>query len=94
MAELEWKVVGSVELQSQHWRSRTRHIINGVPCPPFARLEITTYGRESGFYSLHICSDGSGTDTWHESLDDAFDQAGFEFGVKRHEWDMRTDQIA
>jgi hypothetical protein len=90
MAALASKVVGSVELQKQHRPSRTCHTINGVLCPPFTRLEITKHGEEAGFYLLHICSDGQETDTWHESLDDAFHQAEFEFGVKRHEWDMRT----
>jgi hypothetical protein len=94
MATLEWKVVGSVELRSQHWPSRTHHTINGVPCPTFTSLEITTYGEGTGFYLLHICSDGQGTDTWHETLDDVFEQAEFEFGVKRYEWKIRTGQIA
>jgi hypothetical protein len=93
MGALAWKVVGSVELQRQHRPSRTRHTINGVPCPRFTRLEITKYAEEAGFYLL-LCSDGQGTDTWHETLDDAFDQAEFEFGVKRREWDLRTGQGA
>jgi hypothetical protein len=29
-----------------------------------------------------------GTDTFHESLNDAIDQAEFEFGVKRKDWDI------
>jgi hypothetical protein len=86
------KVVGTVELQTQHWPSRTRHTINGVPCAPFTRLEIATYAEQVGFYLLHICSDGQGTDAWHETLDDALDQAEFEFGVKRREWDMPIGQ--
>jgi hypothetical protein len=35
---------------------------------------------------MHICENGQGTDTWHMSLDDAFHQAEFEFGVKAEEW--------
>jgi hypothetical protein len=81
-----WKVVRTVQLQAHHWPSKTRHTINGAPAQPFTRLEIATTGQDDGCYLLHICADGSGTDTWHASLDDAFDQAGFEFGVKRLEW--------
>jgi hypothetical protein len=35
---------------------------------------------------MHICADGTGTDTWHESLEDAMHQADFEFGVQPDEW--------
>jgi len=34
---------------------------------------------------------GHGTDTWHQTLDDAFDQAQWEFGIAREEW-MKTDR--
>jgi hypothetical protein len=49
-------------------------------------LEIATYGSDSGFFLFHLCADGSGTDTWHQTLDDAFHQAEFEFKVSRDEW--------
>ena len=39
--------------------------------PEFARLEIARFGQDSGYYLLHICADGSGTDTWHQTLEDA-----------------------
>jgi hypothetical protein len=82
----EWKIVRTVQLQDHHWPSKTRHSINGAPVPPFTQLEIATNGQDTGYYLLHICADGRGTDTWHESLEDAFSQAEFEFGVKHHEW--------
>lgn len=31
------------------------------------------------------------TDTWHESVDDAFDQAEFEFGLVRSDWAAADD---
>ena len=34
---------------------------------------------------------GHGTDTWHQSLDDAMHQAEWEFGVARDEW-KKTDR--
>jgi len=52
----------------------------------FVRLEIATYGTDQGFYLLHICADGTGTDTWHQTLDDALRQAEVEFRVGRSEW--------
>ncbi len=32
------------------------------------------------------------SDTWHETLEDAMDQADFEFGVKPEEWDVVVDE--
>jgi hypothetical protein len=52
----------------------------------FVRVEIASYGADQGFYLMHICADGTGTDTWHETLDDAFDQAESEFKISRDEW--------
>lgn len=53
--------------------------------PAFKSLTITTYPDSQSFYLMHECED-TGTDTWHESLDDALDQAEWEFGVQRNEW--------
>jgi hypothetical protein len=54
--------------------------------PDFVRLEIVSYGPESGFYLLHLCADGTGTDTWHQTIEEAFEQAAFEFQVSREDW--------
>jgi hypothetical protein len=79
-----------VRLSSHHHASRTKHTkhdATGVaPFPPFVELEIARYPREQGCYLFHICADGQATDTWHESIDDAIDQAEWEFGVKAEEW--------
>jgi hypothetical protein len=88
----EWKVIGTVQLQPHHHPSRTRHTINGASFPPFIGLEIATSGSDAGFYLLHICAEGPGADTWHETLDDAFYQAEFEFGVQESEWQMESKE--
>jgi hypothetical protein len=84
--------IGSVELQPHHLESRTRHSIHGEPRPAFVALEIATYGDGPGFYLLHICANGRGTDTFHKTLDEAIDQEEIEFGVKRDEWQNGTGQ--
>jgi hypothetical protein len=89
----EWKKIGSVTLQRHHTPSRTRHTINGEPVTAFVGLEIVNYGSEAGFYLLHLCADGRGTDTWHETLDDALHQTTFEFGVTSAEWDMNNAAV-
>ena len=50
------------------------------------RLEIATYGLEQAFYPFHICANGIGTDTWHQTLDDEFHQAEVEFMIGRSKW--------
>jgi hypothetical protein len=69
---------------------RTVHRISdgkGIqPFPPFKSLEIAHYPGSEGYYLFHICADG-GTDTWHESIEDALHQAEFEFAVKPDEWE-------
>jgi hypothetical protein len=57
------------------------------PFPPFKSLEIAHDPDSKGCYLFHFCADGQGTDTWHESLEDALSQAEFEFAVKPHEWE-------
>ena len=66
---------------------RTRHCINGTEFPPFKSLVIATYPGDPGFFLLHLAADGQCADTWHETLDDAFHQAEYEFEVRRDEWE-------
>ena len=76
-----------VVLGSHHFRpGRTVHRVNGKDFPPFVSLEIAQYPGDSGFYLLHICSDGAVADTHHESMEEAMHQAEFEFGVQSNEW--------
>ena len=59
---------------------------NKILPQPFA-LSIAQYDGDSGFYLF--CLDESGkeqTDTYHESIENAFKQAEFEFGVKKEDW--------
>jgi hypothetical protein len=80
-----------VELGAHHLNpGRTKHTLHddkGVrPFPPFTSLAITRYGDDPGYYLMHICNDNTGTDTWHEGLEDALHQAEWEFGVRPDEW--------
>jgi hypothetical protein len=82
-----------VALGAHHSRpGRTRHAIsdgNGERAfPPFVRLEIARYPGDDDYYLLHICADGSIADTCHSTIEEAFHQAEWEFGVKKHEWQI------
>jgi hypothetical protein len=48
--------------------------------PPFEGLVIAQYADETGFYLFYCNHDWTVvTDTWHETRDDAEDQARFEY---------------
>ncbi len=84
--------IKKVKLREHHRNpGRTKHTLwdsNGTrPFPPFTSLVIGRYEGDSGYYVLHVCDDGSGTDTHHETLEEAFHQAEWEFGVRLEEWD-------
>ena len=80
-----------VTLQPHHLRpGRTRHYIKDAnghrEFAPFVSLEIASYPEEKSCYLFHISENGEMADTWHESLQDAIEQAEFEFGVRKDEW--------
>ena len=84
--------VKRVLLGPQHLSpGRTVHTLSdskGVrPFPPFKSLQIAHYPDSKEYYLFRLCGDGLGTDTWHESLEDALHQAEWEFEVKPNEWE-------
>lgn len=51
-----------------------------MPAP--AALRISQYQGDAGFYLLYLDLDGEEiTDTYHMTLQDAFEQANWEFGA-------------
>ena len=80
-----------LELGPHHLRpGRAKHRLRDATglreFPPFKALEICTTSPPAGFCLLYEPDTGPGTDTWHETLEDAFNQAELEFGVARDEW--------
>lgn len=83
--------IKKVALGSHHVDSgKTKHTLvdsaGARSFAPFTSLVITRYPGDEGFYLMHVCADGTGTDTWHVSLEDALHQADWEFGVQTEEW--------
>jgi hypothetical protein len=69
---------------------KTRHFhgVDRVPVPPPALLRIVKYEGDEGFYLLYCDSDGAWlTDTVHDSIERAQEQARFEFNVDAIEWE-------
>jgi hypothetical protein len=73
-----------VALGPQHLRpGRTKHRIRDAKgareFAPFVALEIASYPNEHSYYLFHISENGEVADTWHQTLEEAFDQAEWEF---------------
>lgn len=64
--------------------SKTIHYSGNTLLPkPFA-LSIVKYSDNEGYYLLYLDKFGEEqADTYHETLEDAFGQVEFEFGVKK-----------
>ncbi len=68
----------------------TRHYRNGQLLPPPVSLQIAQYPDDAGYYLFYLDGDGEvQADTYHDSVEDALDQAEFEFGVRPDEWEVR-----
>jgi hypothetical protein len=83
--------IKKVTLKGHHLRpGRTKHSFsdgkNVKDFPPFTSLVITQDDEDSGHYLMHLCDNHFGTDTHHETLEEALHQAEWEFGVLPDEW--------
>lgn len=88
---MDMVTIKKVKLKEHHLKpGRTKHTLSdgkGMrPFPPFTSLAITRYGDEAGYYLMHICENHLGTDTFHETLEEALHQAEWEFEVRPEEW--------
>jgi hypothetical protein len=83
-------VLREIVLEPRHRDTgNTRHVVGGSPMPRPAVLRISRYVDDPGFYLLYLDAAGDDmTDTWYQTLDDAMEQATFEFDVRPHEWQL------
>jgi len=59
--------------------------------PHPAQLRVVQYSGDDGFYLLYCTAAGEElTDTYHDTLESAFAQADWEFGVSAAEWTIVT----
>jgi hypothetical protein len=58
----------------------TRHVAAGVELGPAAALAIARYEGREGFYLFYLDEEGAVvTDTFHDYVEEAVDQAAFEY---------------
>ncbi len=87
----ELVTIKGVALGPQHLKpGRTKHTIGDAKglrdVAPFIALGIARYSNEQSCYPFHVSENGEVADIWHQTLEEAFDQAEWEFGVRREEW--------
>ena len=66
------------------------HLVRGAQISTAAHVEISE--ASTGFSLLHYDADENCVaDTWHPTLDEAMDQAKFEFGIEEADWISLND---
>lgn len=83
------RVIKRIQLNILHERTgRTLHYSEGKLLDKPAELVIWEFDSAPGYYLIHLNKDGEEiTDTYHESIQDAMEQAKFEFQVNFGDWE-------
>lgn len=84
----EWSILYSVKLNTTHSNTgNTKHTISGKEMQIPVELRIVSCTGTDGFY-LFYCDDSGKemTDTFHDTVELAMEQANFEFNVVPSEW--------
>src|SRR5689334_23034982 len=94
----EYLIHYRIRLKPQHHPTgKTRHtegylltesIVRGAELPTPSELVIAQLPPDDGYYLLYLDNTGSEiTDTYHDSLEKALEQAKWEFDVEPGEWE-------
>ena len=87
------RLLKHVRLGPQHCPTgKTRHYLGKSELPPPTELRIVQFAQDPGYYLLYFDDLGEElTDTYHDTLNEAMEQAEWEFGVRPEEW--RTSDL-
>jgi len=82
------KVVMSTSIDERHdFTGACRQIVGGKQMGPMAGLAICQYEGETAYYLFGCDQEWNEiTDTWHQSLAEAIDQAEFEYRGTKSTW--------
>ena len=84
----DYNLIKKVILSSEHKvTGKTRHFKEGDRVINIVELKIVTLDDAPGFYLLYFDKDGKEvTDTLHDTIEKAMNQASWEFDVKPEDW--------
>jgi hypothetical protein len=85
-----YSIVQQVTLDERNQPTgETRHVISGTEMSAPATLRIVRFRTYPGYYLLYLDETGRElTDTYHESLAGAVDQARWEYRVQPGQWEI------
>ena len=86
---MKYKIIKTVRLKEKKSTGFTKHIVDeSLINDNIKELKIINYPEDSGYY-LFYCDDKGFqiTDTYHDSITAALEQAELEFKVKPDEWE-------
>jgi hypothetical protein len=83
----EDKVIAIGDVSKLPSTGATRHTRDGIPVPKAVKLKIVQLAGDESIYLIHYDEDGNElTDTCHSSVEEALDQAEFEFSISASDW--------
>ena len=84
---MDHKVIKKISLRGVEATGRTNHFIGNQPMPKPASFQIAQYENDAGFYLFYLNEKNEiMTDTWHETIEEAMDQAEWEFRIDSKNW--------
>jgi len=79
------KIIATADLSVFSATGETVHLSGAQPLPAPIALQIVS--ADDGYYLYYMNDQGiDQTDTFHETLEGAFEQARFEFGITPNQW--------
>lgn len=86
------QILGEVDIFDVSPTGRTRHTVDGVPVTSEAKLRLVRLVGDTSIYLIHYGPNETElTDTCHLSIEEALDQACFEYGIGRGDWTFFED---
>jgi hypothetical protein len=89
VSDTEYVVLWKVRITGLHRPTgKTVHYSGGEVVPTPSELQIAQYPGDDGYYLFYLDESGQEmTDTFHDDIRSAMDQADWEFEVKSSEWE-------
>jgi len=88
VSDSEYKILWRVKIAGIHKPTgKTEHYSSDGLLPTPSELQIAQYSGDDGFYLFYVDDDGEElTDTYHDDIQGAMEQANWEYAVKPIEW--------
>jgi hypothetical protein len=86
------QILGEVDVSDVSPTGRTQHTVDGVPLTNVIKLRLVRLAGDTSIYLIHYGPNGTElTDTCHESIEEALEQASFEYGIGKSDWKFFED---